>query len=154
MRIGIFGGRFRVTAPTGEPPDAGISGTPLGLGRLLGNDPEAAVREGMVRISGDAEIAGAFRELLHHARPDLEAELSRLVGAPLAREAAEAARAFSAWGQRAAEGMARDAGELLSGTGRLLVSRAEFEQFSRRVDELVNDVARTEARLQQFGRRD
>jgi ubiquinone biosynthesis protein UbiJ len=154
LRISINGARFRVTMPGAEPADAGISGTLAGLGRLLGADPEAAIRDGMVRITGDAEVASAFRELLHHARPDLERELTRFFGPAFARDAAEATRSVSAWSERAAEGMARDVGDYLTGASRLLVTRAEVESFARDVDELANAVERAEARVRQCRRCD
>jgi len=64
---------------------AGISGTseaggPAGKGRAA------------VRIRGDAEIAGRYRELFALARPDLEEELSRLVGDMPARRLSQFAK--------------------------------------------------------------
>ena len=61
-------------------PDATLSGTPLSLLRLAGPAPEAALRGGAVHIEGDAEVAQTFSELLKAAQPDLEEELSRVVG--------------------------------------------------------------------------
>lgn len=150
LRIRILAGRFRVTAPGEEPADAGISGTLAGLGRLLGAEPEAAIRDGMVRMTGDADVAEAFRELLHQARPDLERELARFFGPAFARDAAEATRAMSAWSERAAQGMARDVGDYLTGASRLLATRAAVESFARDVDALVDAVARAEARVQKL----
>jgi ubiquinone biosynthesis protein UbiJ len=150
LHIRILGGRFHVTAPGEHPADAGISGTLAGLGRLLGADPEAAVRDGMMRMTGDADVARAFRELLHEARPDLERELARFFGPAFARDAAEATRSLSAWSERAALGIARDVGDYLTGASRLLVTRAAVESFARDVDELVDAVARAEARIQKL----
>lgn len=147
LRIGVLGSRLRVMKPGGEMADACISGTLVGLGRSLGADPEAAVRDGMVRISGDAEIANAFRELLHHARPDLERELARFFGPAFARDVADTTRGMAAWSERAAQGIARDVGDYLTGASQLLVTRAQMESFARDVDDLVNAVARAEARL-------
>ena len=44
-------------------PDARVSGSPLALLALAGADPEAVIRRGDVRITGDAEVAQRFREL-------------------------------------------------------------------------------------------
>ena len=46
-------------------------------------------------MTGDTDIAEQFRDLLRFATPDLEEELSRLVGDPLAHQAGNAARARS-----------------------------------------------------------
>lgn len=150
LRLAIAGGRFRLTEPTAEASDATIHGTLLGLGRLLGADAETAVRQGMVHIDGDAEIAAAFRELLHEARPDFQRELSRLAGDAPARQAVQGLQWLAAWSRRTARDLARQAGEFLTERQRTLVGRAEFEAFAVRVDELVNDVARAEARLQRL----
>jgi ubiquinone biosynthesis protein UbiJ len=152
MRLHIRDGRFRVTARGPELPDAAISGTLLSLGRLLGADPQAAIRAGVVRITGDAEIAEAFRNLLHHAKPDLEEQLSALVGETLAHEAGSAARAVNAWSERTADHITRSLGAYLTERSRLLITNAELAQFAREVDDLVNDVARIDARLQQCRR--
>ena len=45
-----------------------------------------------VRIEGDAETAQAFRELLSHAHPDLEAEVARHMGEGPAHHALRLAR--------------------------------------------------------------
>jgi ubiquinone biosynthesis protein UbiJ len=150
LRLKVTGGQASVSLPDGAAPEACISGSPLALGRLLRADPQAAIRAGAVRLSGDTEIADQFRELLRFATPDLEEELSRLVGDPLARQVGNAARAFAGWSEAAGNTMARSMSEYLREESRILPTEAEIREFGRKVDELVNDVDRAAARLQRL----
>lgn len=153
LRLRVAGGRIAVALADSAAPDAAIAGTPLALGRLLGEDPQAPVREGAVKLTGDTDIADRFRALLRFAAPDLEEELARLVGDPVAHEVGNAARAFGAWGAGAARSLARSATEYLQEESGALPTRAEVDEFGRRVDQLVNDVDRAEARLRHLEER-
>lgn len=128
-------------------PDAVLSGTPLSLLRLAGPAPESALRAGTVRISGDAEVAQTFRELLEHARPDLEEELSRVIGDVAAHQIGNIVRTATGFARRASETFLQNVSEYLSEEGRDVPSRTEAEEFVAAVDTLRDDVARFEARL-------
>ena len=52
-------------------------------------------------VSGDAEIANSYRELLAFARPDFEEELSRLIGDVPARALSQFAAKTVEWAARA-----------------------------------------------------
>ena len=153
LRLSARNGQVRVaaagsaTGPAEAAPAATLAGTPLAMVRLLGGDPQALVREGDIRITGDTDVANQFRDLLHMARPDLEDELSKLVGDPLAHEVASFARGVAAWGARAAGSISRSVGEYLTEERQTLPTRAEAEEFYRDVDRVTNDVERAEARL-------
>lgn len=148
LRLRVGGGRIAVRLPDASAPDASISGTPLALARLLGSEPQAALRDGSVRLAGDAELAGQFQELLRLGSPDLGQELERLVGAPMARELEGARRAFDEWREATGDRLARNVSQYLQSDSRLVPGPAEFADFARRVDELVNDVERAAARIQ------
>ncbi len=150
LRLSVSGGRISVTRTDGTAPDAGLRGTPLSLGRLLREDPQASVRDGSVQMTGDTDIADRFRELLRLATPDLEAQIARLAGEPVARQVSDATRAFADWGAATGQKMERGVAQYLQEKSGVLPSRAETEAFSRQVDELVNDVARAEARLERL----
>lgn len=147
--------RLRLAAAAGgvavgsgdEPADASVTGTPLGLAALLAGRSGGRVTAAGVTVAGDAEVATAFEQLLRYARPDLEEELARLVGDVPAHYAARAARGALAWGRRAVDSLARNAGEYLTEEGRDLVPRAELESFHAGVDRIRDDVDRAEARL-------
>ena len=155
VRLTAQDGQMRVTAigqmtgqATGETTAAAtLAGSPLAMIRLLGGDPQALIREGEVRMTGDTDVANQFRDLLHMARPDLEDELSKLVGDPVAHQLGNLARGFADWGARAAESVSRSVGEYLTEERRTLPTRPEAQEFYRDVDRVTNDVERAEARL-------
>ena len=133
----------------GEQPgvDAQIVGGPLSLLALAGPSPQALLQRGAVEIRGDAEIAEKFRELGMLLRPDLEEELSRVVGDASAHQIGHFARLALSWGRRAAGTAVENFAEYFAHEKRDLVSRNEGEQFLRGVDALREDVDRLEARL-------
>lgn len=128
-------------------PHATLSGTPLSLLRMAGPAPEAAIRAGSVHIHGDAEVAQTFSELLKHAQPDLEEELSRVIGDVAAHQVGSVARAALGFARKAADTFAQNVSEYLQEEGRDAPSRTEAEEFISGVDKLRDDVDRFEARL-------
>jgi len=128
-------------------PDATLSGSPLSLLRLAGPAPEAALRGGSVHIEGDAEVAQTFSELLKAARPDLEEELSRVVGDVAARQIGNVARSALRFARRAQDTLMQNVAEYLQEEGRDVPNRTEAEEFLQGVDKLRDDVERLEARL-------
>jgi ubiquinone biosynthesis protein UbiJ len=147
---------FRITsdgltlavASGGEPADARIAGGPLGLMSLGAASGPAALRRGDVLISGDAEVAGQFQELLGLLRPDFEEELALLTGDVAAHQLARLWRAGTSFGRRAAHTTLDNLGDFLGHERRDLVPRHEGEQFLRGVDTLREDVDRLQARLE------
>ncbi|MCX7057660.1 MAG: SCP2 sterol-binding domain-containing protein [Proteobacteria bacterium] len=136
------------TVATGEAPaDATVSGTPFGLAALLAGRAEGRYTSAGVTISGDAEVAASFEKLLNAARPDVEAELARLVGEVPAHYAARTAAGLFEWGRRAARSFARSSSEYLTEESRDLVPRAELEALLGGVDHIREDVDRAAARL-------
>jgi ubiquinone biosynthesis accessory factor UbiJ len=136
-----------------EPADATLTGGPLSLLGLLGASALPALQRGQVAISGDAEIAERFRELLELLRPDFEEELSLLTGDVPAHQLARLARASAAWGAQAAGTALANLSEYLAHESADLVSRNEGEQFLRGVDALREGVDRAQARLERLAGR-
>lgn len=127
--------------------NATLSGTPLSLLRMAGPTPETAVRTGSVHIHGDAEVAQTFSELLKQARPDLEEELSRVIGDVAAHQVGNVARSALGFAKKAADTFAQNLSEYLQEEGRDTPSRTEADEFISGVDKLRDDVDRFEARL-------
>ena len=130
-----------------EQPDATLSGTPLALLRVASARDVATLRSSGIRIEGTAEIAQAFSELLGAARPDLEEELSRVIGDVAAHQVGNAARSLLAFGRRAADTLTQNVAEYLQEEGRDVPARTEAEEFYAGVDRVRDDVERLEARL-------
>jgi len=135
-------------ALTSSPPDAAVTGGPLSLLALSGSTPEAVLQRGDVRIDGDAELAQKFRELALLLRPDLEEELSLLLGDVPAHQVGRLARAVMGWTHKAATTSVRNVAEYLAHERRDLVPRSEADQFLRGVDSLREDVDRLAARIE------
>jgi ubiquinone biosynthesis protein UbiJ len=130
----------------GQPPEAEIKGSLMSLAALAGSHPEEVIQRGDVTIRGDAEIAQKFRELAMLLKPDVEEELSRIIGDTPAHQALRVVRMASGFGRRAAATSVRNVAEYLAHERGDLVPRAEAEDFYRGVERLREDLDRLEAR--------
>jgi ubiquinone biosynthesis accessory factor UbiJ len=129
-----------------SPVGAEISGSLMSLSALAGAHPEEVIRRGDVIIRGDAELAQKFRELAMLLKPDVEEELSRLIGDTPAHQALRLVRAATACGRRAATTSVRNVAEYLAHERRDLVPGAEAEDLYRSVERLREELDRLEAR--------
>ena len=129
-------------------PDAEISGSLMSLAALAGSHPEEVIQRGDVSIHGDAELAQRFRELAMLLRPDVEEELSKIIGDTPAHQAFRFVRMAGDFGRRAMKTGVRNAAEYLAHERGDLVPRAEAEDFYRGVEKLREDLDRLEARTQ------
>jgi len=127
-------------------PDAGIAGGLGSLAALAGPAPEAVIQRGDVRITGDAEIAQQFRELALLLKPDIEEELSKLIGDTPAHQALRLVSAATGFGRKAVRTGVRNMAEYLAHERGDLVPRAEAEDFYRGVERLREDLDRLDAR--------
>jgi ubiquinone biosynthesis protein UbiJ len=118
----------------------------MSLAQLAGPEPEEIIRRGDVRIEGDAEIAQKFRELAMLLKPDVEEELSRLIGDTPAHQALRFVKLATGFGRRAAQTSVRNVAEYLAHERGDLVPRAEAEDFYRGVERLREDLDRLDAR--------
>ncbi len=129
-------------------PDVVITGSLVALALMAGED---SIRDGSLDLTGDAATAQTFQQLLEHARPDIEEELSAVVGDTAARGLGELARAVGRWASETRSIMGDNIREYLQEESRDVPSRYEVEQFSRRVNELRDDVDRLAARVGRLG---
>lgn len=138
----------RTEGDTAAQADAEIAGTPLNLLALMGPDAEGVIRRGDVRIDGDAQVAQRFRELARLLRPDIEEELSRLVGDAAAHSLARTAAGVLGFGRRVASTGSRNIAEYFAHERADLVPRAEADAFFADVDRAREDVDRLAARIE------
>lgn len=138
---------LEVRGTTDQEPDVVIEGSLIALTQLAGSSGEGAVRDGSISLTGDAEIASQFQQLLKHTKPDIEEELSGVVGDVAAHRLAEFARGLGRWGRDARRTMGDNIREYLQEESRDAPSRYEVEKFSTDVSTLRDDVARVEARV-------
>lgn len=143
-------GRLLLKPGRPEQVDAEIAGSVFSLLRMTIDDPQDVIRSKAVTISGSTEIAEDYQALLNFIRPDLEEELSRITGDPVAHEIGRAARGFASWAEKAGHSLARSAAEFLVEESRDLAAVTELEEFSAGVNDITQGVDRAEARLAQL----
>lgn len=152
IHVASNGATLQIT--TGErEADATLAGGPLSLLALAGAAPESVVQRGAVTISGDAQLAQQFRELAQLLRPDLEEDLSYVLGDVPAHQLGRLARLGAGWTRKAATTTLTNLAEYLGHERQDLVPRNEGEQFLHGVDSVREDLERLEARLEIIARR-
>ncbi len=133
-------------------PDVVITGSLVTLARMAGGAGAQAIRDGDIDLTGDAATAQRFQTLLDHAKPDVEEELSRVIGDVAAHQLAEFARGVGNWVRGARSTMGDNIREYLQEESRDLPTRYEVERFGQQVGKLRDDVERIAARLKRLER--
>ena len=133
--------------------EAEIVGGAFSLLALAGDSPEAVVQRGDVEIRGDVELAQRFRELALLLRPDIEEEVSKVIGDVPAHHLGRVARAAFSWTRNAASTQVRNVAEYFAHERQHLVPRAEADQLLKGVDTLRENVDRLEARIELLARK-
>jgi ubiquinone biosynthesis protein UbiJ len=129
-------------------PSATISGTLLAAAKFArGNETTASAG---LNITGDAEIAAAFIDILKAARPDLEEELSRFTGDVAAHQIGNLVRGAKDFATRTAQTLRANSSEYLTEEAGQLPPRNEVDAFYDDLAVLRDDVERLGARLDQL----
>lgn len=139
--------------PPGEP-DVAISSSLFALASLAARGGETALRDGSIELTGDLYTAQAFQRLLSYGRPDLEEELSTIIGDAAAHSLGDVARNIGRWAQGARQTMQQNVGEYLQEESQAVPSRYEVDSFRQNVNMLRDDVDRLEARIRRLERPD
>jgi len=164
IRASVTGGRLALIASdpsrvseVAEHVDAAIEGSPFALLRLArGTDSRGGGTRGAAHapahtsraaVRGDAEIANSYRQLFTLARPDVEEELSRIVGDLPARRLSLLAKQVLAWGGKVRRTAGENVAEYLQEESRDLVNKPELDEFLQGVDAARETFDRVEARL-------
>jgi len=147
MYFHVVDGEISVTGDFDGVPDAVIAGSLLTLAQMAGQSGESAVRDGSLEVTGDAALAQSFQQLLWHARPDIEEELSGVIGDVAAHSIGELARSVTDWSREAGNTLRQNLSEFLQEESRAVPSRYEADRFRNDVEAIRDDVARLEARL-------
>jgi ubiquinone biosynthesis protein UbiJ len=130
-----------------DEPDVVITASLVTLTKMLGGGAEAAIRNGDVDLTGDAATAQRFQKLLEFAKPDIEEEMSRVIGDVAAHRLGQFARGIGDWARETRSTMGDNVREYLQEESRDLPTRYEVDRFSQRVGTLRDDVERIAARL-------
>ncbi|MEL6870954.1 MAG: SCP2 sterol-binding domain-containing protein [Pseudomonadota bacterium] len=144
----VVDGKLTLSTRYNEEPGVVLSGSPISLAGLAGSDPLKLVREGHIKMSGDAMMGAKFQALLRYAQPDLEDELANVVGDTAAHTAGTVARGLKNVAGAVSDRLHSNVGEYLTENRETLPSREMFAAFQGDVETLRDDVARAAARVQ------
>jgi ubiquinone biosynthesis protein UbiJ len=101
---------------------------------------------GAMRISGDVELARLMQDLVKAYDPDWQAPFVRAFGPVLGPQAAKFLASALRQGRVAAENLARSGAEYVTEEARVVVSKAELQEFNNDVDRLRQHADRLQAR--------
>ena len=142
--ISIAGNSLSFSTDSDTEPDVILTGSPVSLALTVGED---SIRDGSLELSGDAATAQAFQQLLLHAKPDIEEELSLVIGDTAAHTLGEFARGFGRWARDTRSVMGENIREYLQEESRDVPSRYEAERFTHEVNQVRDSVDRLAARV-------
>jgi ubiquinone biosynthesis accessory factor UbiJ len=151
VRASVLGGRLALVA-SDEPADATLVGSPLALANLA-RGTDRGIASSSAQVQGDAEIANLYRQLFTLSRPDMEEELSHIMGDLPARRLSQLARQAVGWGRKVRRAAGENVAEYLQEESRDLVSKPELDEFLHGVDQLREIADRVEARLARLEQR-
>ena len=144
IRTGPFALLFQIAADgsvlaTDAEPDVTIDVDPRALAQGL-SEPAAILRD--AHIHGDAALAQALSRVAEQLRPDLEEDLSHLVGDAAAVRIVAALKAVQNSAADTGARAARQLADYLAGERAWLASRGPFERFIAEVNELAQAAER------------
>jgi ubiquinone biosynthesis protein UbiJ len=149
VALTVLGSGEVAAASAGAVPAATVRLSP-GLMLRLADRDESAWRE--VDISGDTDFASAIHHVARNLRWDVEEDLARVFGDVAAHRMAETGRTFQRWGKQAAENTARAFAEYWTEEQPLIAAARDLAEFGHAVDQLRDDVARLEKRIERLAR--
>lgn len=119
----------------------------IGSGALpaLMQGEEALMRE--IAIEGNADLASTVQYLFRHLRWDFEEDLSRVFGDVIAHRMVEQGGRFVAWNKEAVGKLAQNMSEYWIEENPMLARPADVRRFLSEADQLRDDLARLEKRV-------
>ncbi len=135
--------------PTPHEHDVQITGSLLTFVSLLKNNPEEAVRDGLINFDGDVGVGQKFQKLMGFIKPDLEEELSFFVGDIAANGIGKFSSKTKRWISRSKNILEENISEFLQEERKILPSKYEFNNFTKDLNILRDDIERIEIRIKQ-----
>ena len=145
LRLDILDSGLLRAAVEDTAPTLVVSIGPAALPASLRGE-DALMRE--IGIEGNADLAGTVQYLFRHLRWDIAEDLSRVFGDVLAQRMVTEGRRFAAWNRETAEKLAQNFAEYWIEEQPLLARPAEVRQFLADADQLRDDLARLEKRIE------
>ena len=128
-------------------PDIGFKGKLAGLLQSLPMFAQGKAPIGAMRISGDVELARLLQNLLKDFDPDWQEPFVKAFGPILGPQAAKFMREAFVHARNAAGNLARSGAEYATEEARVVVGKAELEDFLSQVDDIRQRGDRLQARV-------
>ena len=116
-------------------------------GRVEAGGPQPAAVITLSGIDGSGALAEELRQLARHLRPDVEEELSRLVGDVAAQRIGDGVRAIARWQRDAAVRAGEALADYVIDERKMLVRRAELAALAADIARLTRALAALEQRI-------
>lgn len=145
-------GRLLLTDDPETPPAATIGGPPASLAALATTGGTRVLFGGHLHVSGDVQVAKAYKRLFDTLDPDWEEALARVTGDIPAHETARLLRAAGSRASRIGADRRTDLRAWLVDEIEALPARTEVDDWMNAVDRLRADADRLAARVKRLGR--
>ena len=132
--------------------DVQISGSLISFTNLLRDNSSDALRDGSIGINGDVAVAQKFQKLFEMIKPDIEEELSHVVGDVMANNIVKFSKKTGVWMINTRDILQENIKEYLQEEIKLMPSKYEFNFFSREVSKIRDDIERLEKKINEFQR--
>jgi len=132
--------------------DVQISGSLISFTNLLRDNSSDALRDGSIGINGDVAVAQKFQKLFEMIKPDIEEELSHVVGDVMANNIVKFSKKTGVWMINTRDILQENIKEYLQEEIRLMPSKYEFNFFSKEVSKIRDDIERLEKKINEFQR--
>ena len=150
LRLDVLDTGLLRAAAADAAPNLVVTIGPAALPAMLRGE-DALLRE--IGIEGNAELAGTVQYLFRHLRWDIAEDLSKIFGDVIAERMVREGKRFAAWNLDAADKLAQNITEYLIEEQPLLARPAEVRRFLTEADQLRDDLARLEKRIENLGRK-
>jgi ubiquinone biosynthesis accessory factor UbiJ len=150
LRLDILDTGLLGSAAEDAAPNLVVTIGPAALPAFLRGE-DALLRE--IGIEGNADLAGTVQYLFRHLRWDVAEDLSKVFGDALAERMVTEGKRFAAWNRETAEKLAQNFAEYWTEEQSLLARPAEVRQFLADADQLRDDLARLEKRIDMLTRK-
>lgn len=153
LAIDVRDGRLLVGPVDAErEPDIGFKTKLSGLLQSLPMFAQGKPAIGAMRISGDVELARLLQNLVKEYDPDWQEPFVKAFGPILGPQAAKFLRSAFLHARTAADNLAQSSAEFVTEEARIVIGKAELEDFLNQVDVLRQRGDRLQARVNQLNR--
>lgn len=145
LRLAVLDSGEVAPAAADAEPHVKITAAPGVLLRLAARDASAW---NAAQVDGDMQFAAAIDHVRRNLDWDYEEDLSRIFGDVAAHRMAGAMRDIDRWGRTTVRNLAQNVVEYATYENPVLVSASSLDAFNREVDEVRDETARLEKRIE------